>query len=312
MAAIGGTFRRFKLLEPLILQAHPAVLATTDKEKVWTRTLVCGLDAALVVMVNDDYESLPQDFRHQPQENVKVTLPAMPWLKPVYAAVVGDGKLRPLKLEPGGFTLPHLDTAEVVLLARDVQVAEQLLQRFQASQQQAGAALLRGAARQQQGKAVAEETRRVILGRYAAYAHEAAKPLAAYGAEDATFFNPTSVAHPALEWWTEEQPRGGEWTVEVPAEHAGQKHTIYFQMNRWWGGGKLRVEVLGPEGQQVAALDEPGWAGPIPNVTVALPAAGKYTVRLLQAGEGKPGGRLSRFIYVVPESAGPLPAASAW
>lgn len=279
---------------------------------MWARTLVCGLDAALVVLVNDDYESLPQDFRHQPQENVKVSMPALPWLKPGYAAIVGDGKLEPLKLTAQGFTLPRLDTAEVVLLAKDGQMAVQLLARYAESQKQAGAALLRGAAYQQRLRAEAEETKRLIVGRYASFVHDATKPLAAYGAEEPAFFNPTNVQYAALEWWTEEQPRGGEWVVEVPAEQAGQKHTIFFQMSRWWGGGHLRVEVVGPNGEQVYAQDEPQWQGPVPNVTVALPAAGKYTVRILQAGGGKPGGRLSRSIYVVPESAGPLPAASAW
>ena len=36
--------------------------------------------------------------------------------------------------------------------------------------------------------------------------------------------------------------------------------------------------------------------------------AGEYTVRLLQAGEGKLGGRLAKTIFVVPASAGPPPA----
>jgi hypothetical protein len=52
MEAVEQTFRRFQLVAPLILQAHPTALATCDQEKVWLRTLVCGPD--LLVAVTGD------------------------------------------------------------------------------------------------------------------------------------------------------------------------------------------------------------------------------------------------------------------
>ena len=53
------------------------------------------------------------------------------------------------------------------------------------------------------------------------------------------------------------------------------------------------------------------WDGPVPNVALTFDAAGEYTLRILQAGEGKPGGRLGRTVYLVPETEPPLPGA-AW
>jgi len=111
-----------------------------------------------------------------------------------------------------------------------------------------------------------------------------------------------------LEWWTEASPRGGEWKIIIPEKRAGLTHTAYFQMSGWWGGGYLRIEVIGSDGNLVMFKDRPTWEGPIPYFTVTFPDAGEYTIRILHAGEGKPGGRLVETIFVVPEMAVPLPS----
>lgn len=315
MHAISETFSRFKLLEPLILQAHPAEIATCDNPKVWVRTLVCGMDALLVVLVNDDYESLPDDFRIHPQENVRVRVPPLPWLKVGYAALAQSAGLSPINLTPRGgvpeMTLPRLDTGEVLLLAKEASVASALQDRFAEAKREAGKALLEGHRHDLAREAADQATVRHIMGRYKAYLHDAAKGLNAYGTERGGFFNPANEKYPGLEWWTEQTPRGGEWKVAIPPEQAGQKHTIYFETQSWWGGGHLRIEVIGPDGNEVFAEDCKRAPRFIEQATVTLPAAGEYTIRILQVGAEKPGGRLSRYLYVVPESAGLLPG-TAW
>ncbi len=315
MHALTETFARFKLLEPLILQAHPAEIATCANPKVWIKTLVCGLDAVLIVLVNDDYESLPTDFRVSPQENVKVRLPKLPWLKPTAAAVAHSGELQRLTLSNAGeaceVVLPRLDTGEIILLARDPLVLVGLRERYRQAQRDAGAALIAGHRRDAADRARTESLTRHIMGRYAAYVHEVAKPLNAYGTERGGFFNPTNAQYHGLEWWTEQAPRGGEWKVAIPAEHAGQKHMVYFQTQSWWNGGHLRIEVAGPDGKRVLAEDRQDPPQFMERAEFTPPVAGEYTLRLLHAGEGKPGGRMGRFIYVVPEAAGPLSGA-AW
>jgi len=313
--ALGETYRRFKFLQPLILKAHPTDIATCADERVWVKTLVCGEDALLLVVVNEDYESLPTDFAHTPREATTLAVPHLPWLQAGYAGLVGDGSVTPLSLTPDGdlsrVVLPELDTGALVLIARDGTLAESLLQGYVRAQEQAALHLLNGARMAQAERAQAETARRHIMGRYAPYRVEVARPLSAYGAKEDSFMNPGKTEHPALEWWTEQTPRGGEWSVTIPQEKAGMEHRLYFQMARWWGGGHLRIEVTDADGKVILALDEPTWEGPIPNVGITFPAAGTYAVRILQAGEGKPGGRLSRYLYVVPGDAPPLPGA-AW
>ena len=100
-------------------------------------------------------------------------------------------------------------------------------------------------------------------------------------------------------------------TRTISPEQAGQKHTIYFQTASWWNGGHLRVEATGPDGKVAFAEDRKEPPQFMEREVVTFLQAGEYTVRLLHVGEGKPGGRLGRFIYVVPDSAGPL-SGPAW
>jgi hypothetical protein len=174
-----------------------------------------------------------------------------------------------------------------------------------------GAALVAGNRHDLAAPARTETAARHIMGRYQAYVHEVSTPLNAYGTEAGGFFNPDNIKYPGLEWWTEQTPRGGEWRVAIPPEQAGQKHRIYFQTQSWWNGEHLRIEVVGPDGKEVFAQDRQDPPQFNERAVVTLPQAGEYAIRLLEAGEGKPGGRMSRFIYVVPEVAGPLPEP-AW
>lgn len=315
LQAVGETFRRFKLVQPLILQAHPAQIAKCDRQDVWVRSLVCGSEAMLLVVVNDDYEQLAKDFVVRPKSNVEISIPDVPWMDTGYVGVVGDGEVDELTFsdrdDGARFTLPALDAGELILVASDPEVAARLLEGYEEAQRQAGADLLAGARHDASRSAQAESLKRYILGRYEPYALTGATPLSAYGAQEPAFMNPSGDQYPALEWWTDKTPRGGEWKVSIPADRAGVKHTVYFQMSRWWGGGYLRFETIDADGNTVVGVDRPTWEGSIPNVSVTFPTAGEYTVRILQAGEGKPGGRLARTIFVVPDTAPPLPK-QAW
>jgi len=315
MNAIGETFRRFQLVAPLILQAHPTDIATCGDENVWLKTLVCGRDALLLVVVSNDYESLPEDFVHQPKQQVEIRLPTIPWLRPAQVSQVDDGAFSslPLKVSDEGtrIVLSELDTGQVILVAGEPGLPAQLLGRYRRYQTKTGLAIQCAYQHNQRQTAEAETLERYIVGRYAQCAVSGPTPLNAYGMETSHFWNPTDTKYNGIEWWTEATPRGGEWKVTISENQAGVEHTVYFQMANWWSGGYLRVEVAAADGSLVLAADRPIWQGPIPYFKVTFLAAGDYTIRILHAGEGKPGGRLSESIFVVPQTAGPLPS-SGW
>ena len=315
MEAVGQAFRRFQLVAPLILQAHPTNIATCDDEKVWLKTLVCGPNAVLLVAVNDDYESLPADFAFRPKQQVEMRLPSLPWLKPTHAARVDDGRFTQVALEPADdghkIVLPELDTGEVILVASTTELADQLLSRYARLRQEAAQTVVRAYQCDQRDKARGDTLVRYIIGRYAGHAVVASAILSGYGIENKRLWNPANERYNAMEWWTENTPRGGEWKVSIAEDRGGIEHTVYFQREAWYGGGYLRLEVMDAQGQLVMEQDRPTWTGPVPNLRVTFPAPGDYTIRLLHVGEGKPGGRLTRQIYVVPKTAAPLPDA-AW
>jgi hypothetical protein len=309
--AIGQAYRRLELVSPLVVQAHPMELAAAEGEDVWVRTLVCGQDALLLVVVNADHQCQPADFAHHPKADVGLGVPALPWLTPGFAAVVGDGEFHevPLAAEADGarLRLPALDTGEIVLIARSGELGDALLARYRRLDTERMATLVR-ADRWRRKQAADERTAiRHIAGRYGAFVVAASASPSGYGVADPELWNPTGEQYNGIEWWTEAMPRGGEWRLTISPERAGVAHTVYFQMRQWWGGGHLRVELLGPDGALVSALEDPTWSGPVPSVALTFPAPGEYTIRLLDAGDGKPGGRLARCIYVVPDTAGPLP-----
>jgi hypothetical protein len=133
MEAVGQTFRRFQLVAPLILQAHPTTLATCDREKVWLKTLVCGPDL-LLVAVNDDYESLPADVQVRAQQQVEIRLPNIPWLKPTQALQVDDGSFTKLELaslsDGTRLALPTLKVGQVIVVTGDERLSARLLARY--------------------------------------------------------------------------------------------------------------------------------------------------------------------------------------
>ena len=313
--AVGNVFRRFDLLAPLILKAHPAEVAPCDAEDVWVKTLVCGTDALLLVLVNDDYESLPNDIVQRPKHDVAVTVPALPWLEPRTVAQVEDGRLPRLPVTPAGkgcrVVLPRLDVGSILLVTGSDTAPRELVARYEQGQAAKGRSLLRGARARAKREALAEGLERLLTGRFAARAVTVSKPFSAYGVEKTDFWNPSGSRYPGLEWWTESTPRGGEWRVTVPAGEEAKVHSIWFQMASWWGGGYLRIEVEKADGTSILAADRPEWDGPIPHIQVTFPTAGEYVIRILQAGDKKPGGRLSRDIFVVPHPAGAL-RPSVW
>lgn len=313
LQAIGQTYRSFELVAPLILQAHPTNLATCDDRDVWLKTLVCGADAVLMVAVNDNYQSLPRDFVQTPKRHVAIRLPAIPWLKSVQAARVGDGAFSPLIIMPDGqnstIVLPELSTGELILVTDDPQQMERLRSRYAMLQQESALRLLQTARMEHDQAARRAEAMRRITGHYREFGVSACARLNSYGVQAPDLWNPAAEQYNGIEWETQSTPRGGQWKVTIPPDRAGMEHVVYFQMERWYGEGHLHVALTDKAGKVLFEQVRPQWSGLIPHFTISFPTAGQYTIQLDQAGKGKPGGRLSSWIFVVPRTAPGLSAA---
>jgi len=131
---VGRTSRALRRVAPLIEISHPIVWARPDRPKLWTRTLLAGEQAALVVVVNDDYQSVREGFTQTPKQDVEITFQDLPWLQPVAVWKVGGAVSRggftpvPLKRTAGSLSWlePEISDAEIYLVAADPALAARL------------------------------------------------------------------------------------------------------------------------------------------------------------------------------------------
>ena len=309
--AIGRTYREVEHVAPLLAQAHPTKLATADRDKVYVSTLLAGPDALLLVCVNERYEQQAHAFPYDPQTDVKLSVPALPWLKPKAAWVVREDDFEPLPLiKEGGrtqVTLGRLDVAGIVLVAAKPALVKPLAARYNARQQKIGNALL-AAWRQKQAAAAAQEVaRRRITGEFADCVVKGTG-IGAYGIKNRAFWNPHKEAYWAFEFGrndaAEDRGRGAEWRIPVSAKQAGQEHTIYTVCGTW--GRPARFTLVAPDGKELLRREISGrFEGALVTLKATFPVAGEYVLRFIQDGPGPKGGRITSSIYVIPADRNP-------
>lgn len=317
--AIGRVYRELERVAPLIALAHPTRLAKPDQEKVWVSTLVAGADALLLVVVNEDTVQEAHAFRVRPRRNLRVSLPALPWIAPKVAWQVREDRFAPLPLDPGpsrgagpgtgavSVRLDRVDVAELILVAADPRVARSLEARVRERERALGAGLL-ALWRQQQARegSLVDARRRitsefgdcVVLGR----------GIDAYGVQNQHHWNPADEPYSGLEFGQNEpgpdHERGAEWTIHVSPEQAGRKHIIYAIGGVW--GQPARFILVAPGGSATVLREVTGGLpGQLVALPVTFPAAGDYVLRFLQGGPGPKGGSIARAIYVVPADRNP-------
>ncbi len=133
---VGENSRELQMVAPLLNVSHPLQWASSSRETLWTQTLWAGQDAALVVVVNDNYTSQASGFEQSPVENAVISFPDLPWLNPDRVYRVADGNLESLAAAP----LPHggvewtdtIRNGELYLVVRGNHVSESLTKRYHA------------------------------------------------------------------------------------------------------------------------------------------------------------------------------------
>ena len=155
--AIGRMYRRIQTIGPLLLQAHPTDIAASKTDKVSVKTLLCGENALLLVVVNEDYESLPGDFVQQTKKNVELWVPSIPWME-CYRADPFMNPLQAVQVDEGQFSrvdfsrendglrimLSKLEVGEIILVTSDARIMEELAERYRAIESTAASSLLKG------------------------------------------------------------------------------------------------------------------------------------------------------------------------
>lgn len=309
---IGVVYRELEAVSPLLALAHPTRLASSPAPKLWLRTLLCGEDAVLIVWVNDSYQQNRLGVRYQPLQDVKISLPDLPWLKRWQAYSVGEGSFTELQVSNRDIHLPRAEIAGLILVSAKAELPGTLTARYAAQRDATGRRLLEEWRRRQAEQARRLEINRLIPGELEAYAVEG-KGISAYGMKLDLFWDPKSAPHNVFEFGageaTDELERGAEYAVSIPAEQVGKAHLVFAFGGTW--GQPAKFTVSSPAGQ---LLREQAVTAPFAGELLTLPFTpqqpGEHRITYLQAGRGGKGGRISQVIYVLPASAAfpPLPS----
>lgn len=306
-AAIGRCYRELANVSGYLALAHPAGLADCSAPKVRANVLLCGEDALLLGLANQDYVQEQTAFRVTPATDLTVTLPDLPWLRPAGAWRITEDGAEPLKLDGARLTLPRVETAELVLVSSDGQAGAKLAAAAERRREQVGAALLTEWRNRQRAAADRAALLRRLAGECADFMVQGA-PIAAYGSNQGDYWNPTGAKHPTFEFGInqggEDRPQGAQWKLSIPAELAGQEQRLYLMVGNW--GAPLKLTVTAADGQLLRA-EEAGatWSGEVRSYAMTFPAAGEYTLQVIQTGKAPRGGRVGATVYLVPRPQAP-------
>ncbi len=301
---IGRSYRAVDVVAPLVALAHPTELATASDENAWVRTLVCGEDALLIVVANDDYEEERMAFKYHPLQDVSISLPELAWIDPTVAWHVTESGIEELPMDGGTIELGQLDVAELILVSADASLGDRLWDRHAELERDRAEALLREWRRKQDVDARRAHTRRRLDGEFEGR-FVVGTPNSAYGVESDHLWNPSEAQHAGLEFGTNERGEapdsGVNWVIRPEADGP---HAIFVQCGSWGQTGDLVLSA--PDGTELLRQTVgSGFPCRAFRLDADLALGGEYSLSFVLSGPGPKGGRVARAIYVIPASMNP-------
>ncbi|MGC9317953.1 MAG: hypothetical protein ACP5KN_07960 [Armatimonadota bacterium] len=296
----------------------PDPLASAQPEWLMTRTLLCGTNAAVVVLVNRDHASDREGtvFAPIPRARVQVQLPH--WLEATHALRLAAGELTELQLqrEDGVATcdLEDVQLTELIVLADRESIVERVRRQWDELQPRLAAvtersyeawAAAREAAEQQRQERL-EGRRQELFARFLELAEqgswvEASERMGTYGYETDRIWNPADSRYNAQTWWvgrgevTDDIVRGLRWAPPEPgrwrvAINYRPKHLYRLRVGR---GDKVLAERL-LQGRFPDHTEVADWTVDIPE------GAALEFVQLGSDTDGEMWGRVSPHAVFVP------------
>ena len=299
--AIGQMYRETDTVAPLLAVAWPVDGVVTAPAGVYARALLSPAGLVIVALNEGGCKSTDDDFTVKPVKPAKLTVYLPPWLQTVEAAEVGEGKLPRLDAKLVGtkleVTLPELDTARMILLARPSTMTSLTTRcaRVRAGQAEA---LLRGLQHDQAVQARHNTLLRELPVHYKPYM-AIAEAEGAYGMEMTTdWLNPLGEKYNAYEWYGPDKPETKLARWKFDAKAAGDHYFVW----QWFSFNKpLKLTVTDADGKAIVEREVHGQGEDFYAVEFSLPAAGQYTVTLGGvAGGGPTSARMARAAFLVP------------
>lgn len=142
---IGILGAELRTVGSLITRSCPARVETRAPKTLWVRTLLCGLDSALVLVVNDDIASDREGTVWTPVEDAVVSVRLPEWLADAAVFEVSADGVRDAEVAREGaetrFSLGKVELTRLVVVSTVPGLREQLQRRYQAEFAETVAAL---------------------------------------------------------------------------------------------------------------------------------------------------------------------------
>ena len=298
--AIGQMYREVGMVGPVLATAWPVDGAVRAPQGIFARALV-GPQAAVVVAINDaGCQSTDEDFTCRPAEDVALSIELPPWLSGARPLLVEDGQLEPIGSQTSNgrleLTLPKLETACLILLARD-EVVDELRRGFAIARAVQADAVLRGLQYDLAAEARHQDLLRRLGPHYRPFM-ALAEAQGAYGMElPKDWLNPQGERYNCLEWYAAEQ--GPEHWVRWQFRNAKAGRNFFiFQWHPF--GRPARLTITDPTGRQLLQHEITAEGPDIFWLEIDLPADGDYAITLSGVGEGESGARVAKAAFLVP------------
>jgi hypothetical protein len=299
---VGEMSRRLRSVGPLIEVSHPVAHARTTRAKTWLRTLLVGDSAALVVAVNEDYDSVSKGFAIRPAEGMPFGFADLPWLQANAVGRVEPDGIKPLACRRQGDGLAWTDDvhdgAVYVVAANDGALGTMDRQAKATAVAQVQGIAKAKAMRDRRAQVEAEKVKALLA--LPAEGRLRGTPVTGYGWSDKGFWNPWNEKLNTVDFWEKKgtKPLGVAWTAKVLA-----KSTQDFCWQGRLYGGKVSLQVTDAAGKVLLdrALRDVRHAR-LRREEVTFPAPGTYGIAVVVQPD-KPhehGGRIAVAAFLAP------------
>lgn len=120
-------------LAPLLSIGHSFDAVEVDNPDIWARSLLCGPDSLVVVLVNDTYQEYPNvpnlggaGYQLYPTGPATVSLDLPPWLTGARAYDVSWDGVTPVSMTDGTIAIESLATSKVLVISKDPDITQTL------------------------------------------------------------------------------------------------------------------------------------------------------------------------------------------
>lgn len=308
---------RLEIAGPVLEAGHPVPeeWASSNRNELMLRTLLCGNDTVVVTMINTNYQATGEGFSFEPipDATVRVELPRSMNIKHCFAMDPDRSRDFPFARDGNAIVIDagDVDIGDFLVCTGNSRLDASLRGRFDSLVEHRLAV---------RDRMKAETDRKLAAIHDERFRIDASSKTNAYGIADSGLWNPTGIAENAIEWRAEKQgeKKGAAWTFDIDAADEPHQIGIHLRGRVERSGANVfdtylrnaAGKLIATDSIEVGNVHGSGAFGEYAPIifpfewTVNFPEPGEYTLDIRQGKQRHrwfpSTARVSRYIYVKP------------